>query len=70
MTMRRAFITIFLATGLWEFSTVLPASRVHAAPVAQDGGGLQALDAMMTFVRNRNAKDYAVRGPMRVFACG
>jgi len=62
-TMRRAFITIFLATGLWEFSTAVPTGRVHAALVAQDGSGLQALDATMTFLRNRNAKDYAVTSP-------
>jgi pimeloyl-ACP methyl ester carboxylesterase len=58
--MRQALITALLATGLCA-PTIAGIRPVHAQ--AANGSGLQTLDATMTFVRNRNARDYSVTSP-------
>jgi pimeloyl-ACP methyl ester carboxylesterase len=61
--MRRTSIAIFLAIGLSQLSLGLPRGRIHAAQASRDATALEALEATMTLVRNRNAKDYAITSP-------
>jgi pimeloyl-ACP methyl ester carboxylesterase len=61
--MSRTFITVLLATGLWGAGTSLPSLGGQAKAASQNTTGLQALEATMTFVRDRNARDYAITAP-------
>jgi pimeloyl-ACP methyl ester carboxylesterase len=62
-SMRRAATNLICLLGIFVATMGPRAPRVSAQSGALVSADLQKLDAAMTFVRNRNARDYAVTAP-------
>jgi pimeloyl-ACP methyl ester carboxylesterase len=64
--MKRASVRILALLCLCATIIAPPSTRVSAGAVAQIAADVQKLDATMAFVRERNARDYAIATPNRV----
>lgn len=63
---RRALASLLLLFSLVGLCTALAVplfAQENAAPPHKDGSELQKLDAMLAFVRKRNARNYAITAP-------